>query len=140
MSLITKLVGNKYEDSDIRSYIEKFTYDDYPKNISDNICIVETDSISRQEISLLLDKLVSYEPAVIGLDITFDHKSDSKSDSLLISSIKRCGNKIVVPLKGDDYDEESASYDKIFTPFFNDSIPDTPKGFVNFIEGICFSR
>lgn len=58
------------------------------RQLDDNVVIVNIDNADRADIASLIDQLALYEPAAIGLDVTFDSPRDSVIDDYLISVIE----------------------------------------------------
>ena len=118
-----------YEDSDLRSFYEKISYNSSILELNKEIVIIQTDSIDREGIAELLCKMEEYNPTVIGVDLIFGQSSEK--DSALLNIISRLQEILVFPIKGysDDINnnvfvEKSGSY---FDPLF----ANLNHGFVN---------
>jgi CHASE2 domain-containing sensor protein len=60
------------------------------------IVIVNTGVLDRAEIGLLLEKVSSYQPKVIGLDVYFNEAKDAGKDSILREAFKKVKNLVAV--------------------------------------------
>lgn len=97
-----------------------------------NIAIVNIGNLSRGEIAGQLERLVNYDPKVIGVDALFLQNKDSIEDGRLqevISSFKT----IVLVNKVEEYDEETGKYSKLTTSIKEFS-QTAQQGFANFPE------
>ncbi len=53
------------------------------RTLDDDIILVNIDNADREDIALMLDRLMRYEPKAVGLDVTFDERRDSLVDEYL---------------------------------------------------------
>lgn len=60
------------------------------------IVIVNTGQLDRAEIGFLIEKVSSYQPRVIGLDIYFNEAKDPQKDSILREALKKTKNLVAV--------------------------------------------
>ena len=118
-----------YEDSNLRSFYEKLSFNGPIYEQNDNIVIIPTDSVSREDLSELLLKLDSYNPSVIGVDLLFSQMTEK--DSVLSNSISQLQNKLVFPLKGYSDNSQGNGFADAYGFFSNPSFPDLNYGFVN---------
>ncbi len=63
--------------------------------IDSNIVIVNIGHADREEIAMLIDKIASMKPKVMGLDVLFDDEADPRMDSILRASIQRNKNLVL---------------------------------------------
>lgn len=61
-----------------------------------NIVLVYTDSLSRYEMALLLEKIREGKPKIVGLDIIYKNPEKYENDMLLIESLRKLKDKVVV--------------------------------------------
>lgn len=64
-------------------------------NIDLNITVVNIGHADREGIAMLIDKVASYQPKVIGLDVLLDGERDPVQDSLMREVIKRNRNLVL---------------------------------------------
>ena len=83
-----------YEDSDLRSFYEKISYNSSILELNKEIVIIQTDSIDREGIAELLCKMEEYNPAVIGVDLIFGQSSNAFSHPLI--STPAFSNKLTI--------------------------------------------
>ena len=107
----------KYEDSELKSFYERLAYNSPILLKNEDIAIIETDGINREEIASLLHTLIDINPSVIGLDITFAQQSDN--DSLLLAAIDLLQDRIVMPLRGGSYNDLSGGFEDTSGSFFD---------------------
>lgn len=53
------------------------------RQLDDDVVIVNIDNADREEIAMMLDRIMSYQPKAVGLDVTFDERRDSIVDDYL---------------------------------------------------------
>ena len=97
-----------------------------------NIVVVNIGYLDREGLSLLIDKVASFNPKVMALDITFDGPKDPYQDSLLSETFRKNKNLIVgytLQFKGKEADTAYAKdkfFEKVneyaFVNFFQDDI------------------
>ncbi len=63
--------------------------------IDNNIVIINIAHADREGLALLIDKTASFEPKVMGLDVTFDGPRDPHKDSLLRETVNRNKNLVL---------------------------------------------
>jgi CHASE2 domain-containing sensor protein len=95
-------------------------------SIDKRIVIVNIGNANREELSLIVDKVASFQPKVMGLDVLFDGPRDEHQDSLLRESFRRNKN-LVLAVK-----YQTNKHDKLIGGgnFFTDS--SSLIGYVNF--------
>lgn len=118
----------------IKLGMKDFDFNDlYYSKVSDRvdsfdkrIVIVNIGMANREEISMIIDKVASYQPKVMGLDVLFDEARDPHQDSLLSATIHRNKN-LVLAVK-----YQTNKQDKLIggNNYFADS--STLTGYVNF--------
>lgn len=96
------------------------------KDVDSNIVVINIGRADREGIALMIDKVASFEPKVMGLDILFDGPRDPYKDSLLEETIRRNKN-IVLATK---YQVDSNNKLIAGNNFFKHS--STLSGYVNF--------
>ncbi len=97
-----------------------------------NIVVVNIGELDREGMSLMIDKVASFKPKVMALDVLFEEAYDAYQDSLLSETFKKNKNLIVasrLELKGDEGDTAFVKGNFIGTAsqyayanFFQDSI------------------
>jgi CHASE2 domain-containing sensor protein len=95
-------------------------------NVDTHITIVNIGASDRQGIAMLVDKVASYGPKVMGLDVLLTGERDPSQDSLMMEVIKRNKNLILAVKAQDD---SSGKLTGALNFFKNDS---TLFGYVNF--------
>jgi CHASE2 domain-containing sensor protein len=95
-------------------------------SIDKRIVIINIGYANREELSMIVDKVGSFQPKVMGLDVLFDGPRDEHQDSLLRESFRRNKN-LVLAVK-----YQTSKQDKLIGGgnFFADSSSLT--GYVNF--------
>lgn len=95
-------------------------------SIDKRIVIVNIGYANREELSMIVDKVASYQPKIMGLDVLFDGPRDEHQDSLLRESFRRNKN-LVLAVK-----YQTDKHDKLIGGgnYFADSSSTT--GYVNF--------
>lgn len=63
--------------------------------IDNNIIVVNIGQSDREGIAQLIDKVASYKPKVIGLDVLFDGPRDPAKDSILRETVRRNKNLVL---------------------------------------------
>lgn len=63
--------------------------------IDTNIVVINIGDANREEIAMLIEKTASYEPKVMGLDVTFSGPRDPEQDSLLREVITKNSNLVL---------------------------------------------
>jgi CHASE2 domain-containing sensor protein len=75
------------------------SYSKLKKTVGDSldkhIVIINIGNANRAEIAMLIEKVVSFDPKVMGLDVLFGDAKDHSQDSLLRESFKRHKNLVV---------------------------------------------
>lgn len=94
--------------------------------IDSNIVVINIGQSDREDIAALIDKTASYEPKVMGLDVTFSGPRDPHKDSLLRETIARNKNLVLaVKYQTDSTDKLIAAENYFLTS-------STEFGYVNF--------
>lgn len=88
-----KMALKDFDFNDITySKLEKGKFD----SVDRDIVIVNTGHLDRAEIGFLIEKVSSYKPKVIGLDIYFSEPKDPEKDSILREAFRKTSNLIAV--------------------------------------------
>jgi CHASE2 domain-containing sensor protein len=88
-----KMALKDFDFNDIAySKLEKGKYD----SLDRRIVIVNTGKLDRAEIGFLIEKVSSYQPKVIGLDVFFEGEREPEKDSILREAFKKTKNLIGV--------------------------------------------
>ena len=92
-----------------------------------NITIVNTGTMDRAELGFLIEKVSSYEPKVIGLDIFFEGEKEPEKDSILREALRKTKNLVAVSVA------ERGAHDEvnIKSNYFDDILP--KRGYANLI-------
>ncbi len=95
------------------------------------IVLINIDTLSRDKIALVVSKLDSLSPRVLGLDVLFLHRTNYDVDLQLVTSLHRANNLVMARII-DNYPNQDISYTyKSSAPEF---LPDRAKyGFINTI-------
>lgn len=64
------------------------------RQLDDDIVIVNIDNADREDIAVMLDRLMSYGPRAVGLDVTFDERHDSIVDDYLETVVDNFPNLV----------------------------------------------
>lgn len=94
--------------------------------VDTNISVVHIAAADREGIAMLIDKVASMGPKVMGLDVTFDEPRDPEKDSLLAEVIRRNKNLVLAVKYQTDTSDKLIGGNNIFV---NHS---TLFGYVNF--------
>ncbi len=94
--------------------------------IDNNMVVINIGNADREQIAMIIDKVASYNPKVMGLDVLFDGPRDEHQDAVLKETIRRNKN-LVLAVK-----YQIDKHDKLFggNNHFTDSASKT--GYVNF--------
>lgn len=97
------------------------------------ITIVDiTDVHRRDSIAMVIDEVSKCDPAVIGIDITFERPYFDEIDDQLMETVERVKDNTVFSYKMMDYDIEKQEYSRIVRSFFSfDGEAGLHEGFVN---------
>lgn len=95
-------------------------------HIDKNIVVINIGMADREGISLLIDKIASYQPKVMGLDVVFDGERDPYKDSLLGETFRRNKNLVVAA----KFQLDSTKKFELTRNFFKDVVSNY--GYVNF--------
>ena len=120
-----KMALKDFDFNDISySKLEKGKYD----SVDRDIVIVNTGKLDRAELGFLIEKVNTFQPKVIGLDIYFNHPKDDEpeKDSILREALLKTKNLVAVSV---GYWEKDSF--KIVPNAFDDAIP--KRGFANLI-------
>lgn len=91
---------------------------------NDRIVIVDTSDKTRGEIASTIDRLMSCEPVIVGLDIIFDRPTgDTLGTQLLRETLARHNNDIVAIAKLTRYNEETMQFEGITPSILDDVAP-----------------
>lgn len=91
---------------------------------NDRIVIVDTSDKTRGEIASTIDRLMSCEPIIVGLDIIFDRPTgDTLGTQLLRETLARHNNDIVAIAKLTRYNEETMQFEGITPSILDDVAP-----------------
>jgi len=101
-----------------------------PANIDTNIVLVNIAYNSREEIARQIRIINHFEPAVIGLDVTFEKPKDPYTDSILASEIASSSN-IVMATYFSYSDDNSEIFDDYITSD-QQFIENVKEGYINF--------
>ena len=104
-----------------------------PDRLDTTITFVNIDLCEdRLEIARLIEQIDSLNPKVIGLDVLFEHRKDSKEDLILENVIHRCKNLVVTCELKNEQDGNSDKYNSCNRNFFTGGEADNlTEGFVN---------
>src|SRR5690348_2258284 len=97
----------------------------------ERIAIINIDTLQRQGIADLINKLESFSPAVIGLDVLFLEHKDSAIDNYLLQTLKAYPN-IITSEQLEWQENKTHNTDKpaVYNMFRNENLK---SGYVNFI-------
>jgi CHASE2 domain-containing sensor protein len=95
-------------------------------NKDDRIVVVNIGTADREGIAYIIDKVASYKPCVMGLDVTFSGPRDPQKDSLLKETVKRNKNLVLAVKAATDSAGKLIPTENFFLT------PATAFGFVNF--------
>ena len=88
----------------------------YPeRNVDTNIVLVNIGQLTRTDIAKQINRINSYGPKVIGLDVVFANSENSKSDSLVAEAFNNVKNLVLVGIL-DNYSEKDDYYNKYYIP------------------------
>lgn len=91
---------------------------------NDRIVIVDTSDKTRGEIASTIDRLMSCEPVIVGLDIIFDRPTGDTLGTLqLRETLARHNNDIVAIAKLTRYNEETMQFEGITPSILDDVAP-----------------
>lgn len=96
------------------------------KELDSNIVVINIGMADREEIAMIIDKVASFSPKVMGLDALFDGPRDPYKDSLLNETIRRHKNLVLAT----KYQTDSTGKLIAGTNFFKTD--STLFGYVNF--------
>ncbi len=96
------------------------------KDVDKNVVVINIGHADREGIALIIDKVASFQPKVMGLDATFDGPRDPVQDSLLRETIHRNKNLVLAVKYLTDSTHKLIAAENYFV---NDS---TLYGYVNF--------
>jgi CHASE2 domain-containing sensor protein len=65
------------------------------KDVDSNVVVINIGRTDREGIAMFVDKVASYQPKVMGLDVTFDGPREPSKDSLLKETIRRNKNLVL---------------------------------------------
>jgi CHASE2 domain-containing sensor protein len=118
-----KLALKDFDFNDISySKLEKGKFD----SLDRNIVIVNTGHLDRAELGFLIEKVNTYQPKVIGLDIFFTDPKEPEKDSILREALRKTKNLVAVSV---GYWERDSF--KIVPNAFDDVLP--KRGYANLI-------
>ncbi|MDE6582713.1 MAG: CHASE2 domain-containing protein [Duncaniella sp.] len=100
------------------------------RQLDDDIVIVNIDNSDREEIAMMLDRLMSFQPKAVGLDVTFDERRDSIVDEYLEAVADNFPNLIEAITVAPD-EKESGKFDISEHSFYIDSTKFDRVGVVN---------
>lgn len=82
-----------------------------PSNeIKDVVCVSINDSLQRDDILLVLQRIMASEPAVVGIDINFEEPEYTQTDTLLENFIRKNQSRIVLSYDWDKKKRDSYSF------------------------------
>lgn len=82
-----------------------------PSNeIKDVVCVSINDSLKRDDILLVLQRIMASEPAVVGIDINFEEPEYTQTDTLLENFIRKNQSQIVLSYDWDKEKRDSYSF------------------------------
>lgn len=133
IDLSAVLTQKNTEGFHISDFYNRVAYYYAPKQINENVVCINFESESRDSLALLLNLIAEeYKPAAVGVDFYFPVEGDN--DKLLISALRRFGDKLVMPQLVCSYIDEETG-DEIFvedySSYLNDSLPDSHFGVIN---------
>lgn len=110
---------NSFSFTDLYYSLYRNNYNAIP---NDRIIIVDTSNKTRGETASVIEELMTYDPAIVGVDIIFDRPTvDTLGTQQLCETIARHNNDIVAIAKFTRYDEKSMQYEGI-TPSILDDV------------------
>lgn len=122
---ILSIIGGN-SDFEISDFYNRCVAGSGEKSIDEDIVVVNIDDIyDRAEIAELIEQIEDCRPSVVGIDLIFAQPKDSVSDHILLSTLNRHKDNIVVSCK---YNE---SENTIENTIVNDSIPTITMGVAN---------
>ncbi len=65
------------------------------KDVDSNIVVINIGRADREGLALMIDKVASYQPRVMGLDVTFDGPREPYKDSMLAETVRRNRNLVL---------------------------------------------
>lgn len=82
-----------------------------PSNeIKDVVCVSINDSLKRDDILLVLQRIIASEPAVVGIDINFEEPEYTLTDTILENFIRKNQSRIVLSYDWDKENRDSYSF------------------------------
>jgi hypothetical protein len=96
------------------------------KEVDSNIVVINIGHADREGIALMIDKVATFNPKVIGLDALFDGPRDPSKDSILEETIRRNKNLVLAT----KYQTDSGGKLIAGNNYFKDN--STASGYVNF--------
>ena len=118
-----KLALKDFDFNDISySKLEKGKFD----SLDRDIIIVNTGHLDRAELGFLIEKVNTFQPKVIGLDIFFIHPKEPEKDSILREALRKTKNLVAVSV---GYWEKDSF--RIVPNAFDDVMP--KRGYANLI-------
>ena len=116
---VTDIVSSRFRDTDSDPFVEE-------------IVLINSGKPDRKELAMLLDRLSTYNPKVIGIDILLDGRKDPAIDTLLANSIKQNPALVLAERLG-TYNKSLEIFEAPFgcDPLFKQN---ASTGYVNFVS------
>ncbi|HHP7240335.1 MAG TPA: CHASE2 domain-containing protein [Cyclobacteriaceae bacterium] len=124
-------IGDMFEDFEITDLVMSQLRGPFPAD--EDIVVVNIAYSNREEIAVMINILQQYNPAVIGVDVTFNARKPYAKDSLFHHVLKKYNN-VVLGSELKMYNESTDQFDTLLLPV-NYLRENADFGFVNLITG-----
>ncbi|MBK9246592.1 MAG: CHASE2 domain-containing protein [Ignavibacteria bacterium] len=121
-----------FKDFELTDIVYSQLLDEAPKRIDTNIVLVNIGALSRREIAVVIDRVMSVKPKIASLDAMFLRETDADETMELVRCINRYDNFVLAEQLLTGIDQEIS----VLSGLSHDSLMPKEYGFVNFPSAV----